>query len=188
MREGFFLDLHVIKNVRDVCWLCRRSTCCEGEIGVSCSKSVTCELETTLPYRAVWGNSSTVLFCLFSLSRFLWYSWERIVLDVVAKVRAVLYPTFRNDWWFRDNSIATYFGAMQADYLLYCELILYRPNLFTYSMEQSPWEANWFSASQEIPHILCNPKVLYCVYKIPPSVPILSQINPVHSPLPLIEA
>jgi len=29
-------------------------------------------------------------------------------------------------------------------------------------MEQSPsWEANQFSASQEIPHILQNPKVHY---------------------------
>ena len=34
--------------------------------------------------------------------------------------------------------------------------------IFTYSMEQSPSsEANWFSASQEIPHILWNPKVHY---------------------------
>ena len=32
--------------------------------------------------------------------------------------------------------------------------------LLTYSMEQSPsWEANRFSASQEVPHILWNPKV-----------------------------
>ena len=29
-------------------------------------------------------------------------------------------------------------------------------------MEQSPsWEANWFSASQEIPRILWKPKVYY---------------------------
>jgi hypothetical protein len=26
--------------------------------------------------------------------------------------------------------------------------------LLSYSVEQSPWEANWFSASQEVPHIL----------------------------------
>ena len=33
--------------------------------------------------------------------------------------------------------------------------------LLTYSMEQSPsWEANCFSASQEIPHILWNPKLI----------------------------
>jgi hypothetical protein len=47
--------------------------------------------------------------------------------------------------------------------------------LLTYSMEQSlSREANWFSASQEIPRILWNPKVHYHLYKCPPPVPILS--------------
>ena len=55
--------------------------------------------------------------------------------------------------------------------------------LITYSMVQSPsWEVNWFAASQEIPHILRNPKVHYRTHKRPPPVSILGQPNPVHIP------
>jgi hypothetical protein len=50
-------------------------------------------------------------------------------------------------------------------------------------MEQSPsWEANRFAASQEISQIFWNPKDHYCIYKCPPPVPILSQLNLVHTP------
>jgi hypothetical protein len=55
-------------------------------------------------------------------------------------------------------------------------------------MEQRPsWEAKSFSASQEIPHILWKLEFHYRIHKSPPPVPTLSQLNPVHTPIPLLE-
>jgi hypothetical protein len=52
----------------------------------------------------------------------------------------------------------------------------------TNSTEQSPsWEINIHSSSQEIPRILWKLNDYYRVNKDPPLVPILSQMNPVHT-------
>jgi len=51
--------------------------------------------------------------------------------------------------------------------------------ILTNTMEQSPWEADSHSASQETPHLSWNPKVHYCIHNSPPLV--LGQMNPVHT-------
>ena len=53
--------------------------------------------------------------------------------------------------------------------------------LITYTMQHGhSSEAKQFSASQEIPRILQNPKIHYHIHESPPPISIPSQINPVH--------
>jgi hypothetical protein len=64
----------------------------------------------------------------------------------------------------------------------------YGTYLVTYFIEHSPsWEANHFSANQEFSHILRNPKIHYHIHKCPPTAPILSQLDPVHTNILLPE-
>ena len=44
-------------------------------------------------------------------------------------------------------------------------------------VQSSSLEANWFAASQEIPHILRNPKVHYRIHNNPPPVPVIVSVH-----------
>ena len=73
------------------------------------------------------------------------------------------------------TEVSSGFGQSTLTYIL--------TYLHTYSMQQSPsWEANWYSASQEIPRILWNPNIHYRVYNSSPPILTLNQSNTVHTP------
>jgi len=118
-----------------------------------------------LQKRAIWRNSSTV-FIEFGKVQCL--VRRQILYEMFVSLRYVMKQTQSQK------------PEMKSCRRINISKITLHTYLLKYSTEQSPSsEANRFSANQEIPHILWNPKVHYRIHKCPPPVPILSPIDPV---------
>jgi len=84
---------------------------------------------------------------------FLTVCYEWCIIDFISKI-CIFYTRIKSQslelWWVRPKPFA---WRWKRNWLPKLHTLL--TNLLTYSVEQrSSWEANWFAASQEIPHIL----------------------------------
>jgi hypothetical protein len=90
-------------------------------------------------------------------------------------------------YWDHLDQSRPVMGLLYLDYIYIYLLTYWLIYLLIYSIEQSlSWEANRFVASQEIPHVLLNPKVHYRIHNCsPPVYPEPAQSSPYpRNPLP----
>ena len=147
--------------------------------------------------RPVLSTPSVVIIMFVIANKAPWYTVNHDVVDslLVFTLREMFAMSYRKTFkwrsenWGRCPMVHKQFVVRRSvckkidkNLMLVCRVMLGFDWLTNY-MERSPaWEANRFSASQEVPRILWNLKVHYRIHKCRPPVPILSQINPVHGP------
>jgi hypothetical protein len=139
---------------------------------------VCCHFVLTSTKKSVWNAKLHI-----SYSR-LWNAGVKITYALVDQECSISIFLFQvtvpvSSWiTWRNGTLHSHFSLGAT-----CNICLGVWRLITNYMKQRPfWEANSFSASQEIPRILWNPEVHYHIHKNLPPVPILSQLNPVHAP------
>ena len=123
--------------------------------------------QTNIPW--MYMRFQRCLMCMGRVVQMLWStvmdtsSYNKIVclLSVFMKL---LSPNVRH------------FSATLAYLLTYWITYLHTP------WSSPSWKAITFSATQEIPRVLRNPKVHYRIHKCPPPVSIMSQFDTIHTP------
>ena len=98
----------------------------------------------------------------------LWWHWARTSKTVVWIFKWFFVPKYAYVIIHIDEHVIVHV-------IMYLAMVLFYMHLFTYSIVKSPWEANSFAASQEIPRISRNLKVHYRTHKRPLPVSILGQ-------------
>jgi hypothetical protein len=128
-----------------------------------------------------WKLFQTVWVCVcgqWNLNSLLWRFWYSSLWKNIVLCMSKLYSYIHNVYKMYKNM----WMAINRNVYRCTVWLTVNTHLLTYCMEQRPsWEANRFSASQEILRIVWTPKVHYRIHKCPSPVPNLSHLDPVYA-------